>query len=544
MISTTMMHKPLLVSSILTYAEKFHSEQEIVSRTVEGEIFRYTYIDLGNRAKRLANVLEGFDIPQGSCVASLAWNTHRHLELYYGVSGSGYVLHTVNPRLSITQIAYMMNQANDTVLFFDTSFSALVNALKPLVPKVLYFVALCSDAHLPAAPALKPLSYEALLSDANPIYEWPDLDENLAAGICYTSGTTGSPKGVVYSHRSNVLHAMAMCMPDVSNFRSTDTVLPIVPMFHVNAWGVPFAVPMVGAKLVLPGPRLDPAGIYELAQAEQVTMTTGVPAILQGLLHFIEKENLTFTTMRTAIVGGAACPPSMISRYRDLTNLTVYQGWGMTETSPIASVSKPKAAHGDLSKEAFVDVLAMQGRPLFGVDMKVVDTNGKELPWDGQSAGELQVNGLWISGGYLGGEDADRFTDGWFKTGDVATINALGCMRITDRTKDVIKSGGEWISSIELENIALDHPNVAMAAVVGLAHPKWDERPLLIVVAKPDATIDSASLLNSFTGRVERWALPEDIVQINAMPIGATGKILKTELRTQFKNHFTQNLSK
>jgi 3-(methylthio)propionyl---CoA ligase len=537
-----MMHSPLLISSILEHAARFHPEARVVSRTVEGPLHSYTYFDLSQRSKAVANLLDALAVEPGARVASLAWNTYRHLELYYGVSGSGRVLHTVNPRLALNQIAYMINQADDQLIFFDTTFTALIEVLKPLVPGVKAFIALSSSENTPTSK-LEPLSYETLLSAAEPGYDWPELDERSAAGICYTSGTTGQPKGVVYSHRTNVLHAMAMGMPDVSNFKSFDVVMPVVPMFHVNAWGVPFAVPMVGGTLVLPGPRLDPASLYELIETQAVTMSTGVPAIWQGLLQYIESTGKKFSTMRTAVVGGAACPPSMITRFRELADLMVIQGWGMTETSPVATVSRPKNAHGALSDQGLTDILAMQGRPPFGVDIRVLTEQGTTLPWDGQSAGELQVRGLWICSGYFGGEDQERFQGGWFSTGDIATIDALGCMRITDRTKDVIKSGGEWISSIALENIALDHPGVAMAAVIGLKHPKWDERPLLLVVGKPNSAIDLAALLTSFEGRVEHWAKPDEAIQIEAMPIGATGKILKAELRQRFSKHYTAQVA-
>jgi 3-(methylthio)propionyl---CoA ligase len=536
-----MMHEPLLISSILEHAARFHGEREVVSRTVEGAIHRYTYKDLQLRSKRLARALDDLAIAPGARVASLAWNTYRHLELYYGVSGSARVLHTVNPRLALDQIVYMLDQAQDQLLFFDTSFTPLIEAIAPRLPHIQAFIALTDKEHMPKTDHPKMLCYEQLLSSFSAEYQWPIIDERSEAAICYTSGTTGKPKGVVYSHRTNVLHAMAMGMPDISNFRSVDVVLPVVPMFHVNAWGVPYVVPMVGAKLVLPGPKLDPASLYELIEAEQVTMSTGVPAIWQGLLQYIEKMGLKFSTMRTAIVGGAASPPSMIAKYRELTDLTVIQGWGMTETSPVATVSRPKFSHGEIAGQALVEVLAQQGRPPFGVDIRVVNEAGGELPWDGTSAGELQVRGLWISGAYHSAEDADRFVDGWFKTGDVATIDSFGCMKITDRTKDVIKSGGEWISSIALENIALDCADVAMAAVIGLKHPKWDERPLLIVVPKPSLTVDIASLLASFEGRVERWARPDAAIQIDAMPMGATGKILKTELRTRFRDFYMES---
>ncbi len=538
----SMLQQPLLVSSLLTHAERHHGEQEIVSRRVEGDLHRYTFRELAARTRRLANGLAALGVPRGARVATLAWNGHRHLELYYAVSGSGAVLHTLNPRLHPDQLVWIANHAEDEVLFFDLSFLPLVEAAAPRLRTVRSFVALTDRDHLPAASTLPGLlCYEDLLAAQPDTFEWPTFDENTASSLCYTSGTTGNPKGALYSHRSTLLHTYAIALPDAMNCSARDVILPVVPMFHVNAWGLPYAACMVGAKLVLPGPFLDGRSLYELFESEGVTMSAGVPTVWQGLLAHVEANNLRFSTMRRTVIGGSACPPAMMRAFQVLHDVAVLHAWGMTEISPLGTVCALKPRHATLAPEERLAVQGKQGRAVFGVDMKVVGEDGRELPRDGASAGELMVRGPWVIGRYFKGEGGDPLVDGWFPTGDVATIDADGFMQITDRSKDVIKSGGEWISSIDIENIAMAHPAVAMAACIAARHPKWDERPLLVVVKKPDAALTREELLASFEGRIARWWRPDDVVFVDAIPLGATGKMQKAVLRERFGDHLLQS---
>jgi 3-(methylthio)propionyl---CoA ligase len=539
----SMMQQPLLISSLLTHAERHHGDQQIVSRRVEGDIHRTTYRELAERARRMANALAAHGVKHGTRVATLAWNGHRHMELYYAVSGSGAVLHTLNPRLHPDQVVWIADHAEDQVLFFDLTFLPLIEAIAGRVKTIKAFVAMTDRAHMPAPGKLPGLlCYEELIAGAAPEFTWPTFDENEPSSLCYTSGTTGNPKGALYSHRSTMLHTYAAALPDALNCSARDAILPVVPMFHVNAWGLPYVACMVGAKLVSPWPFLDGKSLYELFEAEGVTVSAGVPTVWQGLLAHVESNNLEFSTMRRTIIGGSACPPAMMRAFQDRYGVDVLHAWGMTEMSPLGTVCKLKSKHAALDGEQRLAVQAKQGRAVFGVDMKIVGDDGAELPHDGKAAGELMVRGPWIIAHYFKNEGGDPLRydadgRGWFPTGDVATIDADGYMQITDRSKDVIKSGGEWIGSIDLENIAMAHPSVAMAACIAAKHPKWDERPLLVVVRKPGAELTREQLLKFYDGKIAKWWTPDDVVFTDAIPLGATGKVQKNRLREQFVDH-------
>ena len=538
-----MMQQPLLISSLIVHAERHHGEREVVSRRVEGDIHRCTYKDIAARSRRVANVLGSFGITTGQRVASLAWNTHRHMELYYGVSGSGAVLHTLNPRLHPDQIVYIADHAEDQVVFFDMTFLPLVQAVAGRTKTVKHWVALCDRSQLPADPKITNLlCYEDLLSAQKDSYAWPSFDENTASSLCYTSGTTGNPKGVLYSHRSTVLHTMAAALPDCLGASAADSILPVVPMFHVNSWGIVYLGPMTGAKLVLPGPGLDGKSLYELFESEGVTISAGVPTVWQGLLAYVDANDLKFSTMRRSAIGGSACPPAMIKKFLDVYGVRVIHAWGMTEMSPIGTAAAFKAQHATQTPEQRLAVMSTQGRAVYGVDMKIVSEDGKELPWDASASGDVLVRGPWIISSYFKNEGgnplvADEHGVSWFPTGDVAKFDADGYMIITDRSKDVIKSGGEWIGSIDLENIAMAHPAVAMAACIAAKHPKWDERPLLVVVKKPGAAVTRDELIAFYDGKIAKWWTPDDVVFVDAIPLGATGKMQKIKLREQFKDH-------
>jgi acyl-CoA synthetase (AMP-forming)/AMP-acid ligase II len=533
-----MMQQPLLISTLLVHAERHHGDQEVVSRRVEGDIHRITYRELAARSRRMANVIAALGVGFGDRVATLAWNGYRHMELYYAVSGSGAVLHTLNPRLHPDQVVWIADHAEDQVLFFDLTFLPLIEAVASRVKTIKAFVAMTDRAHMPAhskVPNL--LCYEELIEAASPEFTWPSFDENSASSLCYTSGTTGNPKGALYSHRSTLLHTYAAALPDSLNCSARDTILPVVPMFHVNAWGLPYAACMVGAKLVFPGPHLDGKSLHDLFEGEGVTVSAGVPTVWQGLLAHVEANNLKFSTMRRTIIGGSACPPAMMRAFQQRYDVQVLHAWGMTEMSPIGTVCTLKPKHQQLRPEERMAVQAKQGRAVFGVDMKIVDAEGKELPRDGKASGELMVRGPWIIANYFKGEGGNPLVDGWFPTGDVSTIDADGYMQITDRSKDVIKSGGEWIGSIDLENVAMAHPAVAMAACIGARHPKWDERPLLVVVKKPGAELTRDELIKFYDGKIAKWWTPDDVVFVDAIPIGATGKMLKNKLREQYAHY-------
>ncbi len=537
-----MMELPLLISSLIGHAERHHGDREVVSRRVEGDIHRTTYKEIGSRSRRMAKALGALGVVPGQRVATLAWNGYRHMELYYAVSGSGAVLHTINPRLHPDQIVYIADHAEDHVLFFDLTFLPLIQAVASRCKTVRHFVAMTDRAHLPAdAKVANLLCYEDLISAQDDRYEWPTFDERSASSLCYTSGTTGNPKGVLYSHRSTVLHTFAIALPDALNLSANDCVLPVVPMFHVNAWGLPYAACMVGAKLVFPGAGLDGKSLYELFESEGVTLSAGVPTVWQALLGHVEAGGLKFSTMKRTVIGGSACPPAMLRKFGDDHGVHVLHAWGMTEMSPVGTVGSFKPQHQGLAGDARYAVMAKQGRAVYGVDMKTVDESGKELPWGGEQSGDLLVRGPWIISQYFKGEGGDPLVyfgdEGWFPTGDVARIDNDGYMLITDRSKDVIKSGGEWIGSIDLENIAMAHPAVAMAACIAAHHPKWDERPLLVVVRKPGAEVTREDLLAFFEGKIAKWWTPDDVVFVDAIPLGATGKMQKNKLREQFKGY-------
>ncbi|MBA5687641.1 fatty-acid--CoA ligase [Duganella sp. LX47W] len=533
-----MMNQPLLISSIVEFASRHNGGAEIVSRRVEGDLHRYTFRECHQRSRRLANALQGLGVKMGERIATLAWNGYRHLEAYYAVSGSGAVLHTINPRLHPEQVAYIINHAEDQLLFFDLTFLPAVEMVAAHCKMIKGYVLMTDRAHMPADSKIPNLMcYEDLINSHSDDYTWPLFDENSAATLCYTSGTTGNPKGALYSHRSTVLHAYASALPNALNVTSHDTVLPVVPMFHVNAWGLPYSVPLTGAKMVFPGPALDGKSLYELFESERVTMSAGVPTVWLGLINHALQNKLKFSTFRRTVIGGSACPPAMMNTLIDDFGVEVVHAWGMTEMSPLGTACVLSSKHKDLPKEEQRKILQKQGHAIFGVDMKIVDDDGKELPWDGVGYGHLLVKGPWIISRYFKDEGGDVLQDGWFPTGDVATIDPDGYMQITDRSKDVIKSGGEWISTIDLENIAMAHPAVMQAACIGIYHPKWDERPLLVVVRRPAQDVSRDELLAFYEGKIAKWWTPDDVVFADALPLGATGKVQKNKLREHYKNH-------
>ena len=533
-----MQSQPLLISSLIDFADRHHGDAEVVSRRVEGDIHRYHWRDVATRARQVANALDGLNLLFSDRVATLAWNGYRHLEIYFGVSGSGRVLHTINPRLHPDQIAWIASHAEDQVLCFDLTFLPLVQAVHAHCPTIKHYVALCEPDKLPEDSGLPNLvSYEAWIGAQPTTYQWPTFDENSASSMCYTSGTTGNPKAALYSHRSTILHAYAAALPDVMCLSARDSVLPVVPMFHVNAWGLPYSAALTGCKLVFPGPAMDGKSVYELIEAEQVTYAAGVPTVWQMLLGHMKPGGLRFSTLKRTVIGGSACPPAMINAFREEYGVEVLHAWGMTEMSPLGTLCTLKNKHLATSPEEQMRVRLKQGRAIYGVDMKIVRDDGTELPWDGTTPGDLYVKGPWVVREYYKGEGGDPLVDGWFPTGDVATIDADGYMQITDRSKDVIKSGGEWISSIDIENIAVAHPAVAMAACIGMRHPKWDERPIIAVVKKPGAEVTREELLKFYEGKTAKWQVPDDVVFVDAIPLGATGKMLKTRLREMLKNY-------
>ncbi len=533
-----MQDQPLLISSLIEFAGRHHHDAEIVSRRVEGDIHRCTYYQAAARSRQVAAALDRLGLAFSDRVATLAWNGHRHYELYFGIAGSGRVVHTLNPRLAPDQVAWIANHAEDRVIAFDLSFLPIIKAVWRQCTTVKHWIALCDADALPTDSGIDGLlSYEAWIGTERSDCVWPVFDENSAAILCYTSGTTGNPKGVLYSHRSIVLHAWAAAMPDALSLSARDCILPVVPMFHVNAWGIPFAAAMTGAKLVFPGPALDGKSVYDLLESERVTMAAGVPTVWLMLLNHVSQNNLKFTTMRRTAIGGSACAPAMIKAFRDDYDVTVLHAWGMTETSPIATVCTLKKAQMALDPDAQLAIMAKQGRAVYGVELRIVDPAGQELAWDGQTSGDVHVKGPWVISGYFKGEGGDPLVDGWLPTGDVGAIDRDGFLQITDRSKDVIKSGGEWISSIDIENVAVAHPAVAMAACIALPHPKWDERPLLVVVKKPGAEVTREQLLQYYEGKVAKWQVPDDVVFVDAIPLGATGKMQKNKLREQFKGH-------
>ena len=534
----------LMISSLLRHAARHHAAGEIVSRTHEGDIHRTNWAGHERRARRLVRVLQRFGVGEQHRVGTLAWNGYRHLEVYYAAPGMQAICHTINPRLHPDDIAYIVNHAGDSVLFADLSFAPLIAAIAPQIRETVRAVVMMTDAdHMPdvtLAPGMALHCYDTLMDAADEDYAWPDFDENTAAALCYTSGTTGRPKGVLYSHRSTVLHAYAIALPDVLGLHAVDRILPVVPMFHVNAWGIPHGTALTGAGLVLPGRHLDGASMASLLNQERVSVTCGVPTVWLGLLQHLRASGERLEWTRRIMTGGSAAPPLLIEAFRDEYGVGVEHGWGMTEMSPVGTYNAPKPAQAGLGKDAAVRHMLKQGRTLPGVDMKIVDAEGRELPWDGVAFGDLLVRGPWVCSAYYG-EPAGSALDplGWFATGDVATIDPDGFMEITDRSKDVIKSGGEWISSITLENIALSHPDVAEAAVIAARHPKWDERPLLLVVPRPGCSIDPDSVLRVYEGKVAKWWVPDAVLALPDLPHTATGKLQKNALRARYREHLT-----
>ena len=535
-----MMDAPLLISSIARHAENFHGDREIVSVTMDNPRHRYRIRDAVGRARQLANALGKLGLERGDRVATIAWNDYRHLEIYYGVSGAGYVCHTINPRLFPEQLIFIINHAEDRYVFTDLMFVPLLEKLLPHIPQVEGFVVMTDEAHMPETSLPNAICYESLLGAESDEYEWPEFDERTASALCYTSGTTGDPKGVLYDHRSTVLHAYAAIAPDVMNLSSRDSVLPVVPLFHVNAWGVPYSALMTGARLVFPGPKMgDGEALYELMESEGVNVALGVPTVWLSLLQYCEQAGKKLETLERTLIGGAAVPRAMIEAFSRKHDVQAIQGWGMTEMSPLGTCNTPKAGTESLSAEEQFDLATKAGRGIYGCELRIVNDEGEELPWDGVAYGALQVRGPWICSDYfkLEGAAGTHTEDGWFDTGDVATIDPDGYMAITDRTKDVIKSGGEWISSIELENTAMGHPAVAEAAVIGVAHPKWTERPLLIVVLAEGQEAGKDELLGHLKGKVADWWIPNDVVFVDELPHTATGKVKKIELRKQFADY-------
>jgi fatty-acyl-CoA synthase len=536
-----MQDRPLLISSLIDHANAFHPDAEIVSRTVEGPVHRCTYGDIHRRSKQVANALTALGVEPGDRIATLAWNGYRHMELYYGVSGAGAVLHTINPRLFPEQITFIANHAEDKYLFFDLSFTPLIEKLGPSMKSVKGFVAMTDRAHMPAIGVPNLICYEELVGAQSSDYEWPVFDERTASSLCYTSGTTGNPKGVLYSHRSTVLHSYATCMTDGLGLSAVESALLVVPMFHVNAWGMPYAGAMSGAKLVMPGPALDGKSVYQLMKDEKVTLALGVPTVWLMLFQHVDTADVDpkhELTLKRVVIGGSAAPRAMSEKFATKFGAFVVHAWGMTEMSPLGTVCNLLPKHRGRDLSARLDLQAKQGRPMYGVEMKINDDEGRRLPHDGAAFGHLMVRGPWITSGYFKGDGGQILdADGFFDTGDVATIDPDGYMQITDRSKDVIKSGGEWISSIELENAAMGHPAIAEAAVIGIAHAKWQERPVLIVVRKPGADVTRDDVLKFLEGKMAKWWMPDDVVFVDELPHTATGKLLKTKLRETFKDY-------
>jgi acyl-CoA synthetase (AMP-forming)/AMP-acid ligase II len=533
----------LMISSLLTHAARHHAKAEVVSAINQGTVHHTTWAETERRSRQLVRVLLGIGVQAQDRIGTLAWNDYRHLEVYYATSGMQAICHTINPRLAPDDIAYIINHAGDSVLFIDPGFAPLIGAIAAKITDSVRAVVIMTDAvSMPALELPRGIElhcYDTLMGAADDDYSWTSFDENTASALCYTSGTTGRPKGVLYSHRSTVLHAYAIALPDVLSLRATSRILPVVPMFHVNAWGIPYATALTGAALVLPGRHLDGASLARLLNAERVTMTCGVPTIWLGLLQHLRTSGEKLATVKRIMTGGSAAPPLLIEAFRDEYGVAVEHGWGMTELSPVGTYNAPKPAHAGLSRDDAVRHMLKQGRILAGIDMKIVDGEGRQLPWDGKQFGDLMVRGPWVCSGYYGEHPANTCDeDGWFATGDVATIDPDGYMEITDRSKDVIKSGGEWISSITLENIAVSHPDVAEAAVVAALHPKWDERPLLLVVPRPGHTVDPASVLSVYAGKVTKWWLPDAVLVVAELPHTATGKLLKTELRRRYRDYY------
>ena len=528
-----MMFQPLLISSMIEHAGRYHADTEVISKNTDTSITVTNWVEIHQNSKRFANALQQLGLAQGDRVATIAWNNHRHLESWYAISGSGLVCHTINPRLFPEQLIFIINDAADRVVLFDKTFVPLIKAVKALLTSVEHFI--CLDAVDPAVREAIPevQFYDDLIAGQNTEFEWPTLDENSASSLCYTSGTTGNPKGVLFSHRSTVLHSYAIILPDSLNVSAADIMLPVVPMFHVNAWGTPYAAAMVGCTLVLPGPGLDGASLVNLIDTYQVSVALGVPTIWQGLIAAANQSGSKLESLKRNVVGGSACPPAMLRAFKEQFNCETIHAWGMTEISPLGTANQLKTKHLHLSDEEKLQIRLSQGRPPFGVDLRLTDAEKgtHEIERDGQTTGNLQVKGHWVISHYFGKEESALTADGWFDTGDIATLDQDGFMKLSDRSKDLIKSGGEWISSVELENIAMGHPEIAMAAVIAAQHPKWDERPVLIAIKKPDSQLSETDLLDYYADKVAKWQIPDRVVFVDAIPLSGTGKMLKKDLR-------------
>jgi len=528
-----MMFQPLLISSMIEHAGRYHADTEIISKNTDTSIKKTNWGEIRENSKRFANVLQQFGLTLGDRVATIAWNNHRHLESWYAISGSGLVCHTINPRLFPEQLVFIINDAADRVLLFDKTFAPLIKAVKPLLKTVEQYI--CLDAEdssiREAIPEVQ--FYDDLLAQQSAEFDWPELDENTASSLCYTSGTTGNPKGVLYSHRSTVLHSYAIIMPDSLNVAARDIMLPVVPMFHVNAWGTPYAAAMVGCTLVLPGPGLDGASLVNLIDTYKVSVALGVPTIWQGLIAAAQQSGSKLESLKRNVVGGSACPPAMLKTFKEQFNCETIHAWGMTETSPLGSANQLKTKHLDLADEEKMQIRLSQGRPPFGVDLRLTDEEKgtQEIARDGETIGNLQIKGHWIIDHYFGKEESTLTADGWFDTGDIATLNEDGFMKLCDRSKDLIKSGGEWISSVDLENMAMGHPEIAMAAVIAAQHPKWDERPVLIAIKKPESHVSEAEMLDYYADKVAKWQIPDRVIFVDSIPLSGTGKMLKKDLR-------------
>ena len=539
-LSGQMMTCPLLISSLIDHAARYHGSTAIASVETNGAIARTNWSEVAENSRRLASALGRLGLAEGDRCATIAWNNRRHLEIYFGVSGGGYVCHTINPRLFPEQLAYIINHAEDRVLFIDETFVPIVEGIRGELSKLEHIV-LMGPRNDDAAAKLPGLEfYDDLVADGDAGHEWPALDEGAASSLCYTSGTTGNPKGVLYSHRSTLLHTMSVSLPDSLGLSAKDIMLPVVPMFHVNAWGTPYAGAMVGCSMVMPGPGLDGDSLVKLIDSERVTVALGVPTIWHGLLAAAKASGSGLPSLKRNVVGGSACPPSMIATFRDEYDVETIHAWGMTEMSPVGTVNQPLRRHLDLDAAAQAKLRENQGRPPFGVELRLVDGKGAELATDGVSQGDLMVRGHFIIGNYFLAEEDSTLVDGWFPTGDVATIDPEGYMTVKDRSKDIIKSGGEWISSVELENIAISHPDLADAAVIGVEHPKWDERPLLVAVKAEGGDPSKGELLSYFDGKVANWQKPDDVVFVETLPRNATGKVLKNKLREEFGDVLSQ----
>ena len=536
----TMMHQQLTISALIEHAAQYHHQTTISSVEADGAITHSSWGEVASNARKLASALDKLGIQPGQRCATLAWNNRRHLEIYFGVSGAGRVCHTLNPRLAPQQMAYIANDAQDQILFVDQTFVPIAAKLIQQCDHIKTIVLMGARDEAAANQIDGLVFYDELIETGEDDYAWPELDETLPSSLCYTSGTTGNPKGVLYTHRSTVLHSLGVNQPDGLAISARDTVLPVVPMFHVNAWGVPYIAAATGCKLVLPGPGLDGASLVKLIDEEQVTLALGVPTIWMGLLQALEASGSAAQSLKRTVVGGSALPPSMIPLFRDKYGVELIHAWGMTETSPVGTVNQLLQKHQNLPPQQQAAIRLGQGRPPFGVELRLVDDTGALLPNDGETRGDLQIRGHWIVDAYFNDENSALTGDGWFDTGDVATLDADGYMVIHDRSKDIIKSGGEWISTVTLENIAISHPAVANAAAIAARHEKWDERPLLIVVKAADADPGAEELLAYYEGKVAKWQIPDAVIFVDSLPLGATGKVLKKQLREQYGDYLME----